>query len=155
LNRFFKISPIIFSLVTLLLLAMPANAQRRTCGADEVLQRQLEENPQMRLELSAAQEAYLNSVADGYSPIRGYARGILGLLKDRVYFPDEYDITDERSNPTVRIATDALKIYPVPASAQLVVTWPALPGSADGQIQVFDLLGRQHLSQAIGAKETN
>jgi hypothetical protein len=35
------------------------------------------------------------------------------------------------------------------------VTWPALPGSADGQIQVFDLLGRQHLSQAIGAKETN
>lgn len=106
-------------------------------------------------ELSAEQEAYLNSVADGYSPIRGYARGILGLLKDRVYFPDEYEITEERSSPTGRVATDVLKIYPVPASDQLVVTWPTLPESADAQIQVFDLLGRQHLSQPIGAKEIN
>lgn len=106
-------------------------------------------------ELSAAQEAYLNSVADGYSPIRGYARGILGLLKDRVYFPDEYEIIEERSSLTERVATDVLKIYPIPASDQLVVTWPTLPESSDAQIQVFDLLGRQHISQAIGAKETN
>jgi len=106
-------------------------------------------------ELSAEQEAYLNSVADGYSPVRGYARGILGLLKDRVYFPDEYEIMEERSSPTERVATDGLKIYPVPASDQLVVTWPTLPESADAQIQVFDLLGRQHLSQPIGTKEIN
>jgi secreted trypsin-like serine protease len=105
-------------------------------------------------ELSAEQEGYLNSVADGYSPIRGYARGILGLLKNRVYFPDEYEITEERSSPTERIATDALKIYPVPASDQLVVTWPHLQESADAQIQVFDLLGRSHLSAPLGAKET-
>jgi len=76
------------------------------------------QNP-ANFELSAAQEAYLNSVADGYSPIRGYARGILGLLKDRVYFPDEYDFTEERSNPVERIATGALKVYPVPARDQL------------------------------------
>ena len=106
-------------------------------------------------ELSAAQEAYLNSVADGYSPIRGYARGILGLLKDRVYFPDEYEILDERSNPTERITTEALKVYPVPASDQLVVTWPSLSESTDAQIQVFDLLGRPHLSQSVGARESN
>lgn len=107
-------------------------------------------------ELSAEQEAYLNSVADGYSPIRGYARGILGLLKDRVYFPDEYDIIlEERSSPTERVATGGLKIYPVPTSDQLVLTWPTLPESADAQIQVVDLLGRQHLSQPIGAKEVN
>lgn len=106
-------------------------------------------------ELSAAQEAYLNSVADGYSPIRGYARGILGLLKDRVYYPDEYDISEERSSLTVRGGIDALKIYPVPASDQLVVTWPTLPESANAQILIFDLLGRQHFSQSIGAKETN
>ena len=105
--------------------------------------------------LSALQEAYLNSIADGYSPIRGYARGLLGLLKDHVYFPDEYDISEERSTPMERVATEALKVYPVPASNQLVVTWPALPESADAQIQVFDLLGRQHLSQLVGAKETN
>ncbi|MCW5922870.1 MAG: T9SS type A sorting domain-containing protein [Saprospiraceae bacterium] len=37
----------------------------------------------------------------------------------------------------------------------MVVTWPALSASADAQIQVVDLLGRQHLSQPIGAKEVN
>jgi hypothetical protein len=105
-------------------------------------------------ELSAAQEAYLNSVADGYSPIRGYARGILGLLKDRVYFPDEYEIPEARSSRIESSTAYALKVYPVPASDLLVVTWPALPESADAQIQVFDLLGRQYLSQSVGAKET-
>ena len=103
-------------------------------------------------ELSTAQEAYLNSVADSYSPIRGYARGILGLLKDQVYFPDEYDIAEERSNPAERISTEALKVYPVPAADQLIVTWPVLPENADAQIQVFDLLGKQHLSQSIGTE---
>jgi Pregnancy-associated plasma protein-A/Secretion system C-terminal sorting domain len=106
-------------------------------------------------ELSVTQEAYLNSVADGYSPIRGYARGILGLLKDRVYFPDEYEIMEERSLPIEYLSTETLKVYPVPASDQLVANWPTLPESADAQLQVFDLLGRQHLSQAIGARETN
>jgi hypothetical protein len=96
------------------------------------------QNP-IGFELSATQEAYLNSVADGYSPVRGYARGILGLLKDRVYFPDEYEIMEERSSPTGHIATDVLKIYPVPASDQLVVAWPDLPESADAQIRIFDL----------------
>jgi len=105
-------------------------------------------------ELSAVQEAYLNSVADGFSPIRGYARGILGLLKDRVYYPDEYDITEERSNPVERIATGVLKVYPVPARDQLVVTWPTLPEGSDAQLQVFDLLGRSQLSESLIAKET-
>ena len=105
-------------------------------------------------ELSTAQEAYLNSVADGYSPIRGYARGILGLLKDRVYFPDEYDITEERTSPIERVAMEALKVYPVPASDQLGVSWPTLQEGSDAQLQVFDLLGRSHLSVSLGAKET-
>lgn len=112
------------------------------------------QNP-MGFELSATQEAYLNSVADGYSPIRGYARGILGLLKDRVYFPDEYDFPEERNITAERVVKETLKVYPIPTSDRLIVTWPALPESADAQIQVFDLLGRQHLSQVLGAKETN
>lgn len=111
------------------------------------------QNP-TNFELSAAQEAYLNGVADGYSPIRGYARGILGLLKDRVYFPDEYAFTEERNSPIERVATEIMRVYPVPASDQLVVTWPTLPESADAQLQVFDLLGRSQLSESIGAKET-
>jgi|GEM_PF-844998 len=111
------------------------------------------QNP-MGFELSATQEAYLNSVADGYSPIRGYARGILGLLKDRVYFPDEYDIAEERNRQIEHFATETLKVYPVPASDQLVVVWPTLPERADAQLQVFDLLGRSYLNASLGTKET-
>lgn len=104
-------------------------------------------------ELSAAQEAYLNSVAESYSPIRGFARGMLSLLKDRVYFPDEYDIPRERSNSAASAATDGLKIHPVPTSDQLFLTWPTLPESADAEIQVFDLLGTQRLSQTVGTEQ--
>jgi hypothetical protein len=71
-----------------------------------------------------------------------------------VYFPDEYEIPEARSSRIESSTAYALKVYPFPASDLLVVTWPALPESADAQIQVFDLLGRQYLSQSVGAKET-
>ncbi len=104
--------------------------------------------------LSSEQEVFLNSVADGFSPIRGYARGILGLLKDYVYYPDEYTFSEERIRPIEPVATDRLKAYPIPASDKLIVTWPSLQESNDAQIQIFDLLGRLLLSTSLDSKET-
>jgi Pregnancy-associated plasma protein-A len=94
LNRFFKISPIIFSLVTLLLLAMPANAQRRTCGADEVLQRQLEENPQMRQIREEIERQTQEFISHQGASDRGGMIITIPVVVHVVYFNSTQNITD-------------------------------------------------------------
>ncbi len=103
-------------------------------------------------QLSPAQESFLSSVAESTSPVRGYARGILGLLKDRRFYPEEIEIGGERNPPSKTGAmaqNAALRIFPVPASGALSVSWPSLPAESDVRLLVYDIYGGQHLSEQI------
>lgn len=101
--------------------------------------------------LSSENELLLNSIADGYSPVRGYARGILGLLKDKVYYPDEYSFPEGQERNIDAAKTQALGAFPVPASDQIIVTWP--PMESRSQLQVFDLFGRCHITELLVPKD--
>jgi hypothetical protein len=107
-------------------------------------------------QLSAAQELVLNTVAEGTSPVRGYARGILGLLKDRRFYPDTVNTGGMYSIPTVAGKldqgtknTDLFRIFPVPASMMLNVAWPALAAESDAHLLVYDIFGRQQINEPI------
>ena len=108
-------------------------------------------------QLSAGQEASLNSVAESTSPIRGYARGILGLLKDRRFYPDELDFGGERSSrptaPGNLTQNAALRVFPVPASTTLSVSWPPLPAESEARLLVYDIYGQQQVSEKIALFE--
>jgi Secretion system C-terminal sorting domain len=90
--------------------------------------------------LTLEQEAFLNTIADGTSPIRGYARGILALLKGNRYYPDPIDITLERGAESERKSTLNLSIYPNPAFDQLSVTLPHL--DTEAEIKITDCFGQ-------------
>lgn len=105
-------------------------------------------------QLSATQETYLNTVAESTSPVRGYARGILGLLKDRRFYPEAYELGEERSTPAEAIAQESIKLYPVPATNSLVVVWPPLQSDAITTLQVFDMLGRSLILERSGINDT-
>ena len=109
-------------------------------------------------QISVAQEAVLNSVAESNSPVRGFARGILGLLKDRRFYPDE--ITPGDGDGVILPPTSAsrvigkLRVFPVPASSILTVSWPSLPAESDAQLLVYDVYGRQQINEQIAPLET-
>ena len=105
-------------------------------------------------QLSEDQEAYLTSVAESGSPVRGYARGILGLLKDRRFYPEAYEIGDGKKEAQERSAMVApnagLKTFPSPVSDNLTVTWPSLSQGATVELKVIDMLGKVRMQAAVG-----
>ncbi len=95
--------------------------------------------------LSASQEAYLTQIAESGSPVREYARGILGVLKDRRFYPDPIQPIEPRSRPTVEETSShdqALLVFPVPATSMLSVFWPLLSEGADAHLTVYDIFGK-------------
>ena len=113
------------------------------------------QNPET-FQLSEQQEAYLSAIAESASPMRGYARGILGLLKDFRYYPEAYEFGEERLIPSQPGSTGLsdIRLYPVPASSILLATWPALKSDADATLQVFDLLGNKSLEHRLSPQDT-
>ena len=101
-------------------------------------------------QLSAPQEAYLTTVAESASPVRGYARGILGLLKDRCFYPEAYEVGEERGIAAKATTQESIKVFPVPATNTLMVTWPIFPPDANADLQVFDMLGRSRIQANLG-----
>lgn len=101
-------------------------------------------------QLSAPQEAYLTTVAESASPVRGYARGILGLLKDRRFYPEVYEFGEERGIAAKATTQESIKVFPVPATNTLMVTWPIFPPDANADLQVFDMLGRSRIQANLG-----
>jgi hypothetical protein len=105
-------------------------------------------------QLSAAQEAQLAMVAESSSPVRGYARGILGLLKDRRFYPEAYEFGEERSisaKPTVK---EDIQLFPVPAANSLAVSWPPMQPGSNPDLQVFDVLGRSCAYEDISTDDS-
>ena len=95
-------------------------------------------------------------MAESTSPVRGYARGILGLLKDRRFYPDELDFGGERSMPTTpgNVAQSiTLRVFPVPASTTLSVSWPPLPAESEARLLVYDIYGQQWVREQIAPFE--
>lgn len=119
----------------------------------QIINMQRLQNP-VNFQLSAAQETYLNTVAESASPVRGYARGILGLLKDRRFYPEAYEIAEERNSVIKPIAREGIKLFPVPASNSLVVAWPPLQTDGNITLQIFDMLGRASILERIGNTDT-
>jgi hypothetical protein len=107
-------------------------------------------------QLSTEQENYLTSVAESDSPVRGYARGILGLLKNRRFYPETYEFGGGRNSKPVTTAPDkgALHLYPVPTTNTLFASWPSLPADAEASLQVFDVFGRMRTQKPLNALDT-
>lgn len=102
--------------------------------------------------LSASQEAYLTQIAESGSPVREYARGVLGVLKDRRFYPDPIQPIEPRSKPLVEGADyqdQALRIFPVPATSRLSVSWPLLPEGTDAHLTVCDIFGKPLMKERV------
>lgn len=101
-------------------------------------------------ELAPDQEIFLNSIADGNSPIRGYARGILGILQGLRYYPEDIDLEEDRTTlANIDRVEEEFRVFPVPADNTLTITWPSFSNNAKGKIQIFDMLGRLHYEEII------
>jgi hypothetical protein len=110
-------------------------------------------------QLDKEQEKYLLSVAESASPIRGYARGILGLLKNRRYYPEVFDLTKppiptERTQRTAPNTSTHLALSPVPANGTLWAAWPELPTDDAAQLRIYDLLGTTRIHAPITPQQT-
>ena len=110
-------------------------------------------------QLNKEQENYLQSVAESASPIRGYARGILGLLKNRRYYPEVFDLTKpsiptERTQRTAPNTSNHLALSPVPAQGTLWAAWPELPTDDAAQLRIYDLLGTTSINVPIAPLQT-
>jgi hypothetical protein len=112
-------------------------------------------------QLSVGQETYLNSVAESTSPVRGYAQAILGLLKDRRFYPEDLNSGSEYSMPGLQGEagkpaqnTAEFRVYPVPASSAITISWPSLPAESDANLLVYDIYGRQQINEPIAPHES-
>jgi hypothetical protein len=108
-----------------------------------------------KFQLSFAQETYLNQVAESASPVRGFARGILGLLKDRRFYPESYEFGKDRGFSAKPTSKEDIKLYPVPANQSLVVTWPSMQTDGSFTLQIIDILGRNRFQEDISATESH
>jgi secreted trypsin-like serine protease len=114
------------------------------------------QNPSV-FKLTAEEETYLDKVAQSSTPVRGYARGILGILKDNRYYPEKFEKGEQRSNPEFNfknIENPSLKISPNPANNQVLVSWPNWDKSTEAYLQVFDIFGRAKINDKIFSNET-
>jgi hypothetical protein len=103
--------------------------------------------------LTPAQEALLSGIAEGTSPVRGYARGVLASLLGRRFYPEEVDILAERSMQYgSKLPTgEMLKVSPVPAASMLAVHWALGSGDSDIMLSVFDMRGCLLLQESVVA----
>jgi len=95
-------------------------------------------------DLTDTQESVLTAVAASTSPVRGFARALLGLLKDRRFAPDSLLFVEERSQPVEKQKTTLLaelKVVPVPASEVVTISWPPLALESDARLLVYDMQG--------------
>lgn len=92
--------------------------------------------------LSQSQESYLNDIADGCSSMRGYARGLLALLKGNDYYPDVFEEEFNRSEERTYSFTSSntLKVFPNPASDKIIVDFPT--GELNVQVRILSLYGQ-------------
>lgn len=106
------------------------------------------------LTLTTAQELALNAVAESGSPARGFARALLGLLKDRRFYPDGIPVTEERSHVVASLpgsagAQEILTIFPVPATREVSLSWAPLPVESAARLLVYDQLGRTLMNEPV------
>ena len=108
-------------------------------------------------QLTIEQEAMLNSVAESNSPVRGFARGILGILKDRRFYPDTINLGGgSSSQPGSSYRKAALvNIFPVPANSEISVSWPILHADSGARLLVYDIYGRLQIQEHILPLETD
>ncbi len=91
--------------------------------------------------LSTSQEALLYQVALSYSPIRGYARGLLALLKgERIMDEDPEDANSGQEERTTDNLTPQFSLFPNPANDVITVKYPY--SIAPAQLILYDRFGR-------------
>jgi hypothetical protein len=100
--------------------------------------------------LSTTQEDYLNAIAEGHSAVRGYARGILSLLKGNRYYPDPVELSLERSMRPSSAEVSALTAFPNPASNQISIVHPVFAT----EIKVIDCFGNLKFQKQLSSKNS-
>jgi len=104
--------------------------------------------------LTEAQGNFLNSLANGNSPIRAYARGILGILENRRYYPEEYDFNLPRSTGKVQpIQNATYHVFPVPADQKLTITVPNKLLNNQVHISMYNLIGQMVYGTEINSED--
>ncbi|GAB4492857.1 MAG: hypothetical protein OHK0019_15640 [Saprospiraceae bacterium] len=92
--------------------------------------------------LTSQQESFLYQVALSFSPARGYARGLLALLKDeRLDDPDPEEEQPKEELSSVKEEASIYKIYPNPAYGEVTVKYPDFAVGAS--LALYDRFGRQ------------
>lgn len=98
--------------------------------------------------LSASQESLLYQVALSVSPVRGYARGLIALLKGEYIMDedpeDEIGLPEERS---LEVLKPLYNLFPNPADEVLTLEYPNTHLFAE--IQLLDLFGNPVLRQQL------
>jgi hypothetical protein len=109
-----------------------------------------------QFELTEAQESTLNILAESTSPIRGYARGILGQMKDYRYYPESVPIEGFKGAVIERTEVNTisqLKVVPNPAFDVITVALPKIVDNMVARILVYDLLGNSYYDKNIDASD--
>lgn len=103
--------------------------------------------------LDSVQHAWLEYMAEGGSPVRDYARSLLGLLTGQRFYPE---IPEEEAELRfvekgfVHRETLNWRIYPVPVSDELHLVWDdASSDDTNWQIRLTDLTGREILMDSF------
>jgi hypothetical protein len=97
---------------------------------------------------------YLVDLAYGGSPVRDYARSLLGLLEGHRFYPEipeeEAELRDAHSD-SIPFHQSGWNIYPVPASDQLQLSWNVGEYDATWEVTIIDMMGRSMLNDRIQA----
>jgi hypothetical protein len=135
---------------------MPSNtAEDQDFNATQWINLAMRQDTTGSFALDSVQHAWLEYMAEGGSPVRDYARSLLGLLTGQRFDPEipeeEAELRYESSNWSAH-ADHVWKIYPVPASDALHFEWEKQPTDAVWQIVIVDMLGNQKLIEQVQAR---
>jgi hypothetical protein len=103
--------------------------------------------------LSAQQESFLYQVALSFSPARGYARGLLALLKDeRLDDPDPEEEGEPKNTTLVgENSPQTYNIYPNPAQDEIIIKYPS--DASNAILTIYDQYGRLVIMTRLEASD--
>lgn len=105
--------------------------------------------------LDSSQISFLEGMAYGGSPVRDYARSLLGVLVGQKFYPEipeeEGELRSVDQDVNFRHQSEDWRIYPVPANNELQIRWKIEESEDTWQIRIIDVMGGELLTQSIQA----
>jgi hypothetical protein len=101
--------------------------------------------------LTPAEDSLLTQIAETQLPCRGYARGLLYLLKGERFPLDEDDFPDPNLElraftPEVESASELVRLYPNPASNQVILQLLPAEVEQGASYRILDATGQEKVS---------